>query len=352
MQYTMHDEPEYWGESIRALIRLYNNNPISDIKKKFLEKNGAELKDELSPLLDALDRLLADIGDQLDLADPRAALLLRTRNATDELIHSVYIRHRSGGKETRPYRDAIAYAIDSDCLEETFHNTGQDLEDDRTFFQWLDARNIPSEDKYDAYKLCTCFAEYEEYALHMIGKVTELIREGLSAVKPLIRSGLEQFVQVMEQKDFSFLGDPPVFRLDNEEHHKIYPSLFEPNSIKMLYYEKPWIRDLLVGVSFFSLKKLTSVKGRRREQLNEFLKALADPTKLTILQKLKEKPYYSGELAAELGLTGPTISHHMNTLTNLYVITLEKSGNRIYYGLNHSSIRSYLEDVQSMFSEE
>ncbi len=44
------------------------------------------------------------------------------------------------------------------------------------------------------------------------------------------------------------------------------------------------------------------------------LKALADPTRLRIVHSLVAAPSYVEALAAGLGLTAPTISHHLRRL--------------------------------------
>ena len=76
--------------------------------------------------------------------------------------------------------------------------------------------------------------------------------------------------------------------------------------------------------------------------LSDKLKTLADPTRLAILEFLKE-PLQSCcsrndgicgcDLETFLGLTQPTVSHHMKQLVEAGFVTAEKRGRWVYYEL-------------------
>ena len=65
------------------------------------------------------------------------------------------------------------------------------------------------------------------------------------------------------------------------------------------------------------------------------LKAVADPTRLTMLAVLKRAaaPVCVCDFTAELGLTQPTISHHMGKLREVGLVEAEKAGIWTYYRL-------------------
>ena len=72
------------------------------------------------------------------------------------------------------------------------------------------------------------------------------------------------------------------------------------------------------------------------------LKILADPTRLAILEFLREPiqnccsredGIYACDLETFLGLTQPTVSHHMKQLAEAGFITAEKRGRWVYYAL-------------------
>lgn len=61
-------------------------------------------------------------------------------------------------------------------------------------------------------------------------------------------------------------------------------------------------------------------------------KALADPTRLHILQQLQAGPCHGEELAIALGVTAATVSHHLKKLERVDLITLRREQ---YYVVSH-----------------
>ena len=346
MRYKIHDEPEYWAESIRALVRLYHNNSLANTLREIQARHGNRV--ELAPiaaLFESLDALLARVAAAVDLTGPHAALLLKGSEGMNELIHSVFLRRRAEGRAMLSPRAAIATLIDPDDRMPEF-------EDDLAFFRWLDGQSIPAEVKYDAWRLLVDFEPHERWALEAIGKTTEVLRAALPAFRERMEEGMELFRRRLTAGDLTFLGDPPILHLADIDGCEIYPTLFEPNSMSLNFYDEAGIADLSIGVAFLELHEFADETGQYRRNMADFLKALADPTKLEILRMLRQRKYYAGELAAALGLTGPTISHHMGALINLLVISVEKAGNRVYYGLNAAMLRGYFTELSAMFAEE
>ncbi len=64
------------------------------------------------------------------------------------------------------------------------------------------------------------------------------------------------------------------------------------------------------------------------------LKAIADETRLRILGILAERPHSGRELALVLSLSAPTVSHHMQRLTDVGVVSATPDGTRRLYALN------------------
>lgn len=67
-------------------------------------------------------------------------------------------------------------------------------------------------------------------------------------------------------------------------------------------------------------------------------KALSDPTRREILNLLKERSMYAGEIVDAFPMTGATISHHLSILKHAGLIDEEKQGKYIQYSLNTSVI--------------
>lgn len=67
----------------------------------------------------------------------------------------------------------------------------------------------------------------------------------------------------------------------------------------------------------------------------ELMKALADPTRLTMAASLwkSKEPVCICDFTAALGLSQPTISHHMAKLNEVGLVESEKRGIWVYYRL-------------------
>lgn len=62
--------------------------------------------------------------------------------------------------------------------------------------------------------------------------------------------------------------------------------------------------------------------------------ALADPSRLRLVRLLAERPQYGQELAAALGMSAPTISHHIGALMRAGLVAIERQSHRTYYVLD------------------
>lgn len=69
------------------------------------------------------------------------------------------------------------------------------------------------------------------------------------------------------------------------------------------------------------------------------LKALADTTRLRILGALAERPHTGRELSERLGLTPPTISHHVRKLEEVKLVRAEQDAQRQWLHLNTDALR-------------
>ncbi len=138
-------------------------------------------------------------------------------------------------------------------------------------------------------------------------------------------------------------------KLDDEDmHFEIRPLLYSVNSMRLRGFDEFNSNSYALGVGV-SILALTELAERLRPPtvlLPDFLKAMSDNTKWTIMQKLKKESMYSGQLAESLNLTGATISHHMDTLKRLELIVYRKEGTKLYYNLNGEKVRLYLEELE------
>lgn len=80
---------------------------------------------------------------------------------------------------------------------------------------------------------------------------------------------------------------------------------------------------------------LPVVKTSWAEETAELMKALADPTRLTMVASLvkADAPICICDFTAGLDLSQPTISHHMAKLKEAGLVESEKRGIWVYYRL-------------------
>lgn len=104
-----------------------------------------------------------------------------------------------------------------------------------------------------------------------------------------------------------------------------------------------------VGLFVHEVYQLLEKDRSAQEKMLPVLKALSDSSKFEILCSLMRAPKYNLELAEELNLTAATVSHHMNVLLNLRLVTVEKRDGRVYYTMTKDAIRETLQALSRVF---
>jgi len=77
------------------------------------------------------------------------------------------------------------------------------------------------------------------------------------------------------------------------------------------------------------------------ERIVSLLRALADPTRLAILELLMQGAYCNCEIGTEFGLPNNLISHHLRVLREVGLIEASRSGSDarwIHYSINKESL--------------
>ncbi|SMB96975.1 ArsR family transcriptional regulator [Thermanaeromonas toyohensis ToBE] len=70
------------------------------------------------------------------------------------------------------------------------------------------------------------------------------------------------------------------------------------------------------------------------ERLIEYLKVLADPTRMKIIKFLLERDMYVCELVAVMDIAQPTVSQHLRRLKAVGLAEEKKEGQRVRYRVN------------------
>jgi DNA-binding transcriptional ArsR family regulator len=82
--------------------------------------------------------------------------------------------------------------------------------------------------------------------------------------------------------------------------------------------------------------------------------ALGEPTRLRIMQMLPREPiceqmYNVIELAEELGLTQPTVSHHLKILSEAGLVQSRRQCNSVYFYVDQQAVVKWLRLVKERF---
>jgi DNA-binding transcriptional ArsR family regulator len=78
----------------------------------------------------------------------------------------------------------------------------------------------------------------------------------------------------------------------------------------------------------------------------DVFQAIADPTRRAILLLLASQSMTAGAIAANFDSARPTISKHLQILTQCELLNYEQNGREIYYQLNPTKIKEIAEFIE------
>lgn len=85
--------------------------------------------------------------------------------------------------------------------------------------------------------------------------------------------------------------------------------------------------------------------GDTARQVAETMQALATPSRVRILGRLKETPCSVGELAQAVGMEQSAVSHQLRVLRHLGLVVGDRVGRRTVYALHDSHVGVLLEEA-------
>lgn len=78
-----------------------------------------------------------------------------------------------------------------------------------------------------------------------------------------------------------------------------------------------------------------------KKGLLDMLNAVADESRLALLEALYQGERSAGDLAQQVGLAESTVSHHLAKLHNAQLISLRMAGSQRFYRLNHDGLKTF-----------
>lgn len=86
--------------------------------------------------------------------------------------------------------------------------------------------------------------------------------------------------------------------------------------------------------------------------MSDIYKALADPTRREILQRLRHKDQTAGELAQGFDMSKPAVTKHLNVLKSTDLVYSEKIGQHQMYSLRLSVLEEAIMAMMAYMSIE
>jgi DNA-binding transcriptional ArsR family regulator len=86
----------------------------------------------------------------------------------------------------------------------------------------------------------------------------------------------------------------------------------------------------------------------------DVFQAIADPTRRAILLMLASQSLTAGAIAANFNTARPTVSKHLQILTECQLLKQEQNGREIYYQLNPQKMKEiadFIEPFRAMWDE-
>lgn len=92
----------------------------------------------------------------------------------------------------------------------------------------------------------------------------------------------------------------------------------------------------------------------KENQFAKIFAAMGEPTRLRIMQILPREPicdqmYNVVELADEVGLTQPTVSHHLKILSDAGLVSCRRECNSLYFYVNTPVMEEWLREIRTRF---
>jgi ArsR family transcriptional regulator len=90
---------------------------------------------------------------------------------------------------------------------------------------------------------------------------------------------------------------------------------------------------------------------KKSTPLNEFTKAIADPTREKIMLFCCCRWRSVNEVADYMGVTQPTVSHHLAILRDAGLVEIRPEGKQTFYRLNQAHMTACCDELKQIFAQ-
>ena len=83
----------------------------------------------------------------------------------------------------------------------------------------------------------------------------------------------------------------------------------------------------------------------------KLFRGFADPSRLSILEALRQGPKCVSEIVAETGLSQPNVSGHLSCLRGCGLVKAEQRGRHVYYAVSFSQVAELLHLAETVLGQ-
>jgi len=87
------------------------------------------------------------------------------------------------------------------------------------------------------------------------------------------------------------------------------------------------------------------VTGELAQRVAQTMQALATPSRVLILSRLRERPHSVSELADAIEMEASAVSHQLRLLRHLGLVTGHRDGRNVHYALHDSHVAVLLDEA-------
>ncbi len=94
-----------------------------------------------------------------------------------------------------------------------------------------------------------------------------------------------------------------------------------------------------------------ATNGRALALKAKLFRGFSDPSRLTILEALRDGPLSVGEIVSITGLSQPNTSNHLSCLFDCGLVAREQRGRHVYYRLSDDRVAPLLETAEEILGD-
>lgn len=83
----------------------------------------------------------------------------------------------------------------------------------------------------------------------------------------------------------------------------------------------------------------------------KFFRGFGDPSRLSIIEALRDGPHTVGEIVAATGLSQPNVSNHLGCLRDCGLVVAERNGRYVSYHISDDRVGEILALAESLLAD-